>query len=56
MVNAASSPLLARGLRPPIVVDICKETKAILGVTVVAKELEQKAIERSTTLGRVRVG
>ena len=36
MVNAASSPLLGKGLRPPIVIDICKETKALLGVTVVA--------------------
>ena len=38
MVNAASSPLLGKGLRPPMVIHICKETKAILGVTVVAKE------------------
>jgi len=34
MVNAASCPLLGKGLRPPIVIDICKETKKVLGVTV----------------------
>ena len=34
MVNAASSPLLGKGLRPPMVIDVCKETKTILGVTV----------------------
>ena len=38
MVNAASSPLLGQKLRPPMVIDICKATKAILGVTVVADE------------------
>ena len=36
MVNAASSPLLSKRLRSPMVVDICNKTKAILGVTVVA--------------------
>jgi len=36
MVNAASSPLLGKGLRPPMVVDVCKETKTILGVTLVS--------------------
>merc|ERR1712130_1014326 len=38
MVNAASCPLLGKELRPPIVIDICKETKAVLGVTVAHKE------------------
>ena len=33
MVNAASSPLLGKGLRAPVVVDICKETMKVLGVT-----------------------
>ena len=35
MVNAASSPLLGKGLRAPMVIDVCKETKTIMGVTVV---------------------
>ena len=31
MVNASSCPLLGKGLRPPMVIDICKETKTVLG-------------------------
>ena len=33
MVNAASFLRSAEGLRPAMVVDICKETKAVLGRT-----------------------
>ena len=31
MVNASSCPLLGKGLRTPMVIDICKETKTVLG-------------------------
>ena len=38
LMNAASFLRSEEGLRPPVVIDICKETKAPLGVTAVANK------------------
>ena len=37
MVNAASYSRLSESLRPPLVVDFCKETKTVLSVSVIKK-------------------